>query len=81
MTLRPEQKTDAGKEERMYDGSGVENLGRRRFNTLGYQVRKLEQRVRVLEAHLATAHRPERRGGVEGPRSEKETPNVRGSRS
>jgi hypothetical protein len=57
---------------------GVEHLGRRRFNTLGYQVRKLEQRVRALEAQLANTNRP---ANESGSRSEEESPNVRGSRS
>jgi len=57
-----------------HDNSGDEHLGRRRFNTLGYQVRRLEQRVRTLEAQLATTNRP-----GNGSRSEEESPNVRGA--
>ena len=67
--------------ERREEEREVEHLGRRRFNTLGYQVRKLERRVRALEAQHATTCRLERKRGVEEPRSEKETPNDRGSRS
>ena len=65
-----------GKESPMFDPSesGDEHLGRRRFNTLGYQVRKLEQRVRALETRLATTDRPE-------AEVRKEKSDVRGSRS
>ena len=62
---------DAGGD--MNDGNG-EHLGGRRFNAIGFQVRKLEQRVRSLEERLAITNRRE-------PRSEEEKSNERGSRS
>jgi hypothetical protein len=70
----PDMKTK--EEGRGVEHLGRQHLGRRRFNTLGYQVRKLEQRVRALEAQVANTNRPEN-----GSRSEEESPNVRGSRS
>ena len=62
-----------GSNERRHDGN-EEHLGGRRFNAIGFQVRKLEQRVRSLEERLAIANRRE-------PRSEEEKSNERGSRS
>ena len=62
-----------GSNERRHDGN-EEHLGGRRFNAIGFQVRKLEQRVRSLEERLAITNRRE-------PRSEEEKSNERGSRS
>ena len=61
------------RQEEKMDGNG-EHLGGRRFNAIGFQVRKLEQRVRSLEERLATNNR-------RAPRSEEEKSNERGSRS
>ena len=62
-----------GSNERRHDGNEGP-LGGRRFNAIGFQVRKLEQRVRSLEERLAPTNR-------QAPRSEKEKTDERGSRS
>ena len=62
------------RQEEKMDGGNGEHLGGRRFNAIGFQVRKLEQRVRSLEERLAITNRRE-------PRSEEEKSNERGSRS
>ena len=57
MALRPEQKADAGKEGRMYDGSNEQ--GGRNANYASGAVRILERRIRRLEEIVLNGRPPD----------------------
>ena len=74
MALRPEQKADAGKEGRMYDGSNEQ--GGRNANYASGAVRILERRIRRLE-EIVLNGRPADKAVTE----RRPTDDSRGSRS